>query len=93
MNMFRYLRRTDTINGRFYCRWTQVPAGEGEGDRLQHLDDHHLLLLVHVGGLRQLDVAGPDVARGGELDALLGAGDHHGLAELGEVPAGGKVAM
>ena len=28
-----------------------------------------------------------------ELDALLGAGDHHGLAELEEVPAGGKVAM
>ena len=64
------------------------PAGEGEGDRLLHLYGDGLLLLVHVSGLGELDVAGADVAGGGELNSLLGAGDHHGLAELGQVPGG-----
>ena len=63
----------------------QVPAGEGEGDGLLHLDGDGLLLLVDVGGLGQLDVAGADVAGRGELDALLGAGDHHALAKLAQV--------
>ena len=64
-----------------------IPAGEGEGDGLLHLDDDGLLLLVHVGGLGELDVGSPDVAGGGELDTLLGAADHHRLAKLGEIPA------
>ena len=63
----------------------EVPACEGEGDGLLHLDGDGLLLLVHVGGLGQLDVAHADVAGSGELDALLGARDHHRLAELGEI--------
>ena len=63
----------------------EVSAGEGEGDGLLHLDGDGLLLLVHVGGLGQLDVAHADVAGSGELDALLGARDHHRLAELGEI--------
>ena len=63
----------------------EVPGGEGQVDGLLHLDGHGLLLLVHVGGLGELDVAHPDVPGGGELDALLGAGDHHGLSELGQV--------
>ena len=65
---------------------SNAPGGEGERDRLLHLDGDGLLLLVHVGGLGELDVASSDVAGGGELDSLLGAADHHGLAELGEVP-------
>ena len=64
----------------------QVPGGEGQVDGLLHLDGHGLLLLVHVGGLGELDVANPDVSGSGELDALLGAGDDDGLSELGEVP-------
>ena len=64
---------------------SNAPGGEGERDRLLHLDGDGLLLLVHVGGLGELDVAHPDVPGGGELDALLGAGDHHGLSELGQV--------
>ena len=49
----------------------EVPAGEGEGDWLLHLDSDGLLLLVHVGRLGQLDVADTDVTGRGELDALL----------------------
>ena len=67
------------------------PASKGEGDGLLHLNDDGLLLLVHVGSLSELDVAGPDVASGGELDALLGAADHHRLAELREVPVQRRV--
>ena len=63
-----------------------VPAGKSEGDGLLHLNDDCLLFLVHVRGLGELDVAGPDIAGGRELDALLSAADHHRLAELREIP-------
>ena len=68
---------------------SKEPAGEGEGDGLLHLNDDGLLLLVHVGSLGKLDVASSNVAGGGELNALLGAADHHRLAKLGEVPEQG----
>ena len=85
MNMFRYLGKAQHHDERSQ-RTNSEPACESEGDGLLHLDDDGLLLLVNVGGLGELDVASSDVAGGGELDALLGAADHHGLAELGEVP-------
>ncbi len=61
------------------------PRGEVKGDGLLHLNRDGLLLLVHVGGLGELDVANTDVAGGGELDSLLGAGDHHRLTELRQI--------
>ena len=63
----------------------EVPGGEGQIDGLLHLDGHGLLLLVHVGGLCELDVANTDVTGGGELDALLCAGDDDGLSELRQI--------
>ena len=63
----------------------EVAAGEGQGHGLLHVDGHRLLLLVDVGRLGELDVAGADVAGRAELDALLRAGDHHALAELRQV--------
>ena len=74
-----------------FCEHVEVSACEGECDWLLHLDGDGFLLLVHVGGLSKLDVAGPDVAGGGELDALLGAADHHRLAKLREVPVQRRV--
>ena len=50
-----------------------------------HIDGDGLLLLVDVGGLGQLDVAGADVAGRGELDALFGARYDDTLAELRQV--------
>ena len=67
------------------------PAGEGEGNRLLHLNDNSLLFLVHIGGLGELDVASTNVAGGRELDPLLGAADHHRLTELREVP--GQISL
>ena len=77
----RYLRREACC----FCEHVEVSACEGECDWLLHLDGNSFLLLVHVGGLGQLDVAHPNVSGGGELDSLLGAGDDHGLTELGQV--------
>ena len=85
VNMFRYLGKAQHDDDRSQ-RINSEPACESEGDGLLHLDDDGLLLFVNVGGLGKLDVASSDVAGGGELDSLLGAADHHGLAELGEVP-------
>ncbi len=50
-----------------------------------HLDGHGFLLLVHVGGLSEFDVSGSDVSGRRELDALLGAGDDDGFAELTQI--------
>ena len=88
--MFRYLGKAKHDDDRSQ-RTSSEPARESEGDGLLHLDDDGLLLLVNIGGLGELDVASSDVAGGGELDPLLGAADHHGLAELGEVPKGKQV--
>lgn len=48
---------------------------------------HRLLLLVHVACLGQLDISGAQFSIGGELDAVLGARDHDGVADLREVTA------
>ena len=63
----------------------EVSAREGQGDGLLHVDGDGLLLLVDVGGLGELDVAGADVSGRGELHAFFRAGDDDALAELGEV--------
>ena len=68
-----------------FCEHVEVSACEGESDWLLHLDGDGFLLLVHVGGLGQLDVAHPNVSGGGELNSLLGAGDDHGLSKLGQI--------
>ena len=61
------------------------PAGKGERDWFLHLNGHRLLLLVHVGGLGELNVAHADIAGRRKLDALLGAGDDERLAKLTQV--------
>ena len=72
----------------------EIPGGEGQVDGLLHLDGDGLLLLVHVGGLGELDVADSDISGCGELDALLGAGDDHGLPELSQITdLGGDVKI
>lgn len=43
---------------------------------------HSLVLFVHIAGLGQLDVSCAQLARGGELDSILGAGDHDGVTDL-----------
>ena len=48
---------------------------------------YSLVLLVNVAGLGQLDVPGAELSGGGELDSVLGTGDHDGVSDLGEVPA------
>ena len=77
----RYLRREACC----FCEHVEVSACEGECDWLLHLDGNSFLLLVHVGGLCELDVANTDVTGGGELDALLCAGDDDGLSELRQI--------
>ena len=86
---FCYLHKAEKANIKkenHNVRSPTVPAGKSEGDGLLHLNDDCLLFLVHVRGLGELDVAGPDIAGGRELDALLSAADHHRLAELREIP-------
>lgn len=48
---------------------------------------HSLVLFVHIAGLGQLDVSCAQLAWGGELDSILGAGDHDGVADLWKVTA------
>ena len=85
VNMFRYLGKAQHHDERSQ-RTSSEPACESEGDRLLHLDDDGLLLLVNVGGLGELDIAHSDVTGSGELDALLGAGYDDGLTKLGQIP-------
>ena len=69
----------------------EIPGGECQIDRLLHFDGHGLLLLVHVGGLGELDVPNADVSSRGELDPFLCAGDDDRLSELREISHLGKV--
>ena len=71
---------------RFFQGGGKLLAGEGQRHRFLHLDNHRLLLLVHIGTLRQLDVACPDVTRGGELDPILRAADVYRVPELRQIP-------
>ena len=80
-----FLRANQSEEKECVTIYVNPPGGEGEGDWLLHLDAHGLLLLVHVGSLSKLDVANPNVAGGGELDSLLSAGNHHGLAKLRKI--------
>ena len=48
---------------------------------------HSFVLFVYVAGLGQLDVSGAELSSGRELDSVLGAGDHDGVADLGQVTA------
>lgn len=52
-----------------------------------HHVTHRLVLLVHIAGLGKLDVSCAQLSRGRELDSVLGAGDHDGVADLGQVAA------
>ena len=48
---------------------------------------YSLLLLVHVAGLGQLNVARSQFSGGGELYSVFGAGDHDRVPNLGQVAA------
>lgn len=48
---------------------------------------HSLVLFVYVAGLGQLDVSCAELSSGRELDSVLGAGDHDGVANLGQITA------
>lgn len=55
----------------------EVLEGEGQGDGFGEGDGDVLVGLVDVGVLADRDGAVTDVARAGELDALLGGLDHN----------------
>lgn len=46
-----------------------------------------LVLFVYIAGLGQLDVSCAQLSCGGEFDSVLGAGDHNGVTDLGQVAA------
>jgi hypothetical protein len=63
----------------------EVTACKGEGNGLLHFDGDGLFLLVHIGGLSELDVAHSNIAGSGELDSLLGARNHNRFSELAQI--------
>ena len=65
----------------------QVAQRKGERDRLAHIHNDGLLLLVDRRRLRQLYVAVAEVAFGAEAGAVFGAADDHRVAQDAEVAA------
>ena len=63
----------------------QVAKGKVEVHGLLHVDHDRVIVLVHGGVVLEHNVAGAEVAGGGEADALLGHGDGAGVAEDGNI--------
>ena len=63
----------------------QVAQGKVKVHGLLHVDHDRIVILVHGGVVLEHNVAGAEVAGGGEADALLGLGDGAaGAAEDGD---------